>query len=205
MDRRTTCFRQEFSIELLISVGASVKRTASTRVATASIGVALALLFASCGGDGSSDQGYIPEASTTMTVASPAISRAEFVKHMNVTCREAWGRTRENIADYRARQDQDLGRQASFADAVRRSLIPGLVFHIFDSYTVLGAAPGEQRSVERIIGPFQVANELGQMNRWRAFSLAEVPPHFGKYNRRAARYGLDDCLVSAANLRKTDL
>jgi hypothetical protein len=74
-------------------------------------------------------------------------------------------------------------------------------FHIFDNFRILGAPAGEQRAIEEIIGPFQAAVELGWKERWRAYSIADIPPQFEIYNRRARRYGLDDCLVDKAHLQ----
>lgn len=162
----------------------------------------VAVMIAGCGGEASSgDEDYVPRASTTMTVASPPISRLAFVKRVNRICRQAWTTVRENFADYTSWQDPAWNDRRRFEDAVRSSLLAGIDFHIFDNIRILGAPPGEEKPIEAMIGPFQAAVELGQMGRWRAHSVTEIPPRFSEYNHRARRYGLDDCLVDMAHMK----
>jgi hypothetical protein len=156
-----------------------------------------------CGGDdgdasAGGGQGYDPEASTTMTTAS--LTKAQFVKQLNKICREAWTTVTGNWDEYTSTQDPKLSERKRFEEAVPLSLLAGLDFHIFDNVRGLGAPRGEEAAIEEMIGPFQVAVELGWKNRWRAHSIAEIAPHFEEYNAHARRQGLDDCLVDEAHL-----
>jgi hypothetical protein len=160
------------------------------------------MLASGCGGNdsngGASTQAYDPEASTTLTTA--AIGKAQFVKRANELCRRAWVEIRENWDEYSSTQDPKLSEKKRFEEAVQLSLLAGLDFHIFDEIRSLGAPRGEEQAVEKIIGPFQIAVELGWKNRWHAHSVAEVTPNFQEYNERARSYGLDACLVDEAHI-----
>jgi hypothetical protein len=166
-----------------------------------------AVLAGGCGGNGDSDSGsaegsqtYEVEASTTMTVASPPITKAQFVKRLNKICRKAWVTVRDNFDEYSGTQNPKLSEKARFEEAARLSLLAGLDFHIFDNVRFLGAPKGERREIERIIGPFQASVELGQKERWDAHSVAEVATQFADFNALARQYGLDDCLVNEGHL-----
>lgn len=169
--------------------------------------LSVALASAGCGGDGSASgegQAYDVVASTTMTVASPRLTKAQFVQRMNKLCREAWVTVNDNFKQHTGWQDREDSARDRFVEAVQVSLLAGIDFHIFDNFRILGSPPGEERQIEKMIGPFQASVELGQLGRWRAYSVEEIPPQFEEFNRRAARYGLDDCLVDEAHLRKID-
>lgn len=162
-------------------------------------------MLAGCGDDGSDDrqaQAYTVQASTTMTAASPPLTKSEFVARINKICREAWITVTGNFAEYSSTQDLDLSKQARVAEAIQLSLLAGLDFHIFDNFRILGAPKGQEQEIEKIIGPFQASVELGQMNRPRLLSLAQVAKHFSEYNELARQYGFDDCLVDPAHLSK---
>jgi hypothetical protein len=162
------------------------------------------MIAAGCGGgegEGEGETTYTVEASTTMTAASPAISKPVFVKRMNKICRQAWIIIVDNFAEHRSWQDPDESERDGFADAVRNSLMAGVVFHIFDDFRVLGAPPGEEQRIEAMIGSFQAAAEMGQKELWTAYSIEDVSSQFSEYNRRAERYGLGDCLVDDAHLQ----
>ena len=162
------------------------------------------LLFALAGcGDsisspGSRPEAYSVQAGTTMTVTS--ITTAQYVKHINGVCQQAWGRILELFNDYR-REHTGANRRERFAQAVQASLLPSITFLIFDDMRMLGAPPGEERELEEIIGPLQEASELGQKRRPALYSVAEIVDHFDLYNERARRYGLVDCLVNETHLR----
>jgi hypothetical protein len=168
-------------------------------VAVAAVATALVL---GCGGDdgdaSDGDQTYDPEASTTVSTAS--ITKAQFVKQVNKLCREAWVVVLDNWEVYTGTQDPKLNERKRFEEAVQLSLLAGVDFHIFDEIRQLGAPAGEERAIEEIIGPFQIAVELGWKNRWRAHSVVEIIPQFEDYNKRARRYGLDDCLVDETHI-----
>lgn len=161
-----------------------------------------ALWLVACGGDEADD--FQVRASTTMSVASPPIAKAQFVEGANQICREAWVEVRENLAKHMSRQDMGMSARARFADTVRTPFLAGIDFFIFDYIRRLGAPPGQAAEIEAIIGPFQESVELGQ-RRVRLFSVEQVEDHFRVYNQRARRYGLDDCLVSEARLRSLGL
>ncbi len=169
--------------------------------------IAIAVVVVGCGGDnGGSSNGnsanaaetYDPEASTTMSTAS--LTKAQFIKKMNKECREAWVTVIDNWDVYTGTQDPKLGERKRFEEAVPLSFLAGIDFHIFDEFRIVGAPRGEERAIEKIIGPFQIAVELGWKNRWRAHSVAEILPHFEEYNAGAERYGLDDCVLRQSRL-----
>jgi hypothetical protein len=128
------------------------------------------------------------------------LTKPRFVSQLNGICREAWATIVDNWHGYTRTQSPGLSEHESFEDAVRESLLPGVVFLIFDDIHMTGAPRGDERTIEEMIGPFQVAAELGGKGRWRAHSVAEITPHFAEYNVRARHYGLDDCLVDQAHL-----
>jgi hypothetical protein len=172
----------------------------------AAILLGVTMLAAGCGGEGSPAEGdpaasYDPEASTTMTVARPLMTKAQFVARMSETCRKAWITVKDNWAEYTSTQDGKKGEVERFDEAVRTSLLSGIDFHIFDNFRILGAPPGEEEAIEAIIGPFQIAVELGWQARWHARTTADVVAQFQTYNERARAYGLDECLVDEAHLR----
>lgn len=160
----------------------------------------VALAGSGCGGS-SDDDDFTVRASTTMTAATPRLTKAQFVGQINRTCREAWATVRENWRKYTSWQDDELGTVRRFEDGLRSSLLAGIDFHIFDNVRRSGSPPGEEERIEEIIGPFQEAVERGQQKLWRARTSAQIPPHFAVYNTRARAYGLTDCLVDDARLR----
>jgi hypothetical protein len=158
---------------------------------------------AGCGGsDSSNAQTYSVEASTVITTAS--IGKPQFVPRVNKICREAWVEILDNWAEYSSWQDPKESARKRFSEAVQLSLLAGIDFHIFDEILNLGAPKGEEREVEEIVGPMQIAVELGQKLRPSLYSVAEVSEHFDEYNQRAQRYGLDDCLVNEAHLSQIE-
>jgi len=158
-------------------------------------------ILAGCGDDEAGDsEAYAVEASTTVTVASPPLTKPQFVSRLNRICRKAWDTVHDNWDVYTGTQSLQLSARERFEEAVRLSLLAGLDFHIFDNVRALGAPPGQADEIEAIIGPFQAAVELGWKERWRAYSIEEIAPQFETYNRLARRYGLDDCLVTHARL-----
>lgn len=82
-----------------------------------------------------------------------------------------------------------------FAAAIERSLLAGVDFHIFDNFRILGSPPGDERTLEEMIEPFQAAVELGQKKIEPVNTLDEVAELFANYNVRARDYGLLDCLT----------
>jgi hypothetical protein len=163
----------------------------------------MALTVSGCGDESSDDrQGYTVQAGTTMTVASPPITKSQFLRRINKFCRQAWAVVTDNFAVYSETQDRDLSKNARLADAIQFSVLAGLDFHIFDNVRILGAPKGQEEEIEEIIGPFQASVELGWMGRPRLRSFAQMADHFSKYNQRARQYGLDDCLVDQAHLSK---
>jgi hypothetical protein len=162
--------------------------------------VAIATLTG-CGDDGSVDAAgrtYKTEANTTMTVYKPSLTKVQFLHRINKICRKRWTIVLENWRQYASLKE---GKKEWFDDAVREPLLAGIDFYIFDEIRQLGAPPGQEQEIEAIIGPFQIAVELGWKKRWQAHSLEEIFPHFAMYNERARRYGLVDCLVDAEHLR----
>jgi hypothetical protein len=169
--------------------------------------LALCIALPGCGGDasaGSAEHGYVPEASTTVALASPPLTKSRFLAHMNKTCRAAWPRIAYFWTIYRRTHSPTTGRKQRFADAVQKTLLPTIDFLIFDDIHMLGSPPGQEETLERIIGPKQVAVELGEKRRWSAYSIGEVVKRFDTYDTRARRYGLDDCLVNRGHLRRIE-
>lgn len=107
----------------------------------------------------------------------------------------------DNWDVYTGNQDPKMSRRKRFEEAVRVSLLAGIVFHIFDDIRQLGAPPGQEGEIEEIIGPFQVAAELGWKARWRAYSVSDVAAQFETYNRRAETYDLHECVVDEVRLQ----
>ena len=164
--------------------------------------IVIAILGAGCGGDGgSAARPYRVVASTTMSAASPPISKQRFDARVNRLCRSAWVTVAENFTDYSSWQEGPLSRRYLYEKTVQSSLLASIDFHIFDKIRDVGSPPGEERDIERIIGPMQRVVELGQIGRWRAHSAAQVAERFDLFNHRARRYGLVDCLVDRPRLR----
>jgi hypothetical protein len=160
--------------------------------------------MASCGGDDPSAESKRPYdivASTTMTVATPRLTKPEFIRRMSKICGAAWVKAARYWRMYRHTQEPTLSERERFEDAVRVTLLASLDFYIFDNFRIIGGPAGSTDELERVIAPFQEAVELGQMNRWRAHTTAEVARQFRTFNRRAARYGLADCLVNESHLK----
>lgn len=168
------------------------------------VAIAAAAIASGCGGGSDTEAGggqtYDPEASTTMLVARPPLTKAQFVTRVNKICRTAWGIVLNNWAKFTKQQDPTKSRNQRFDEAVRLPLLSGIDFYIFDKVRELGAPAGEEQEIEAVIGPFQIAVELGWKKRWRAYSAEEVIPHFRTYNERAQQYGLSDCLVEPKRL-----
>ena len=140
-------------------------------------------------------------ADTTMTTASPRLDKSRFIALTNKICREGWKEVQENFVKYMSWRESPETKQERFVETVRVSLLPGIDFHIFDPIHQQGASPGEDRQTEEIIGALQKSVELGQLKRWQVDTVAEIPAHFGDFNRRARQYGLDDCPVDRSNLQ----
>ncbi|HMJ72192.1 MAG TPA: hypothetical protein VK471_02380 [Solirubrobacterales bacterium] len=128
------------------------------------------------------------------------LPKAQFIARVNKTCREAWAIIFDNFAQYSSWQDERVSQRKRFSEAIRLSLMAGIDFHIFDNVRRLGAPKREESDIEDIVGPMQEAIERGQ-RLGPLHSIAEVEALFSKYNERARRYGLDDCLVDAQRLR----
>lgn len=170
------------------------------------LSAAIVLVTAGCnGGSGSAELGeaqtYDPEANTTMRVAQPPLTKAQFVTRVNKICRQAWDAVVDNWAQFTSEQDKKKSKKERFDEAVRFPLLSGIDFYIFDSIRELGAPAGEEEEIETIIGPLQITVELGWKERWHAYSVADVAPRFETYNERTRKYGLDDCLIEADRLR----
>jgi hypothetical protein len=170
--------------------------------------MALTIPLTGCGGEGDDTRErptidtYDPEASTTMTAAS--FTKAEFVRRMNKLCRQAWVTVTDNFAEYSGTQDRKLSEKERLAEGIEVSLLAGVDFHIFDTFRFQGSPPGDERLIEEMIGPFQAAVELGQKNIEHLDTFDEVADLFDRYNRRARKYGLVDCVVDEAHLQKLE-
>lgn len=161
--------------------------------------LATAALFG-CGGDSEATGGdeFVVRASTTMSPGK--LSKPEFIAKMTRVCRVAWKTILDNFEQYYGWQSRKMGEQKRFSKTVRLSLMAGIDFHIFDDYRFTGAPPGDEKVLEEVIGPMQEAVERGQ-RLGPLHSVAEITDLFSEYNRRAARYGLDECLVDRAHLQ----
>jgi hypothetical protein len=161
--------------------------------------LATTALASGCGDSGSATGGgYNPEASTTVSISG--ITKAQFVRRVNAVCRRAWIEVIGNWRDYLRSQQSETGGKPTLEEVVRLSLLGGIDFHIFDEILRVGAPIGQEDDIERIVGPFQIAVELGWKKRWRARSMDDVYAQFNEYNDGARRYGLRDCPVDESNL-----
>lgn len=171
------------------------------------VAVMAATAFLGCGGDSGAGDGSATNenfrvvADTTMTTASPPLSKARFIAVTRRICRQGWTVVQDNFRKYLSWREPPETKRERFEKTVQLSLLAGVDFHIFDEIQRLGAASGEERKIEAIIGALQTSVEMGQQLHWRAHTLGEIPPHFRTYNRQAEEYGLSGCAVSMANLR----
>lgn len=136
-----------------------------------------------------------------MTVASPPLTKRQFVGQINRACRKEWGHIFDNWFAYRRTQNPKLSKETRFSKAVKLSLTAGITVYIFDSMYRLGAPRGQERQIEGIIGSMQSATERIWKGLVPASSVALVSSLYGPYNQRASRYGLTDCLVDKARLK----
>jgi len=167
--------------------------------------------LAGCGGSdpaisgsttaGKEKHGYVVRASTTMTTASPPLDKTRFLTQVNKICREGWKEVQGNFREYMSYREPPETKREHFEETVQVSLLAGIDFHIFDQIQNLGAPPGQSGQVEELLGSLQKPVELGQLAHWHAHTLAEIPPHFRDFNRRAQQYGLKDCPVDSSNLQ----
>lgn len=127
------------------------------------------------------------------------IPKARFVAQVNEICREGWPVIRKNFAQFSSWQEPNVSEKQRFADAVRESLMAGIDFEIFDRIYRLKAPQGEKVTLEEIIGAMQEGVERGQRGQ-PVHSAPEVIALFAKFNQRASRYGLPDCLADEAHL-----
>jgi len=167
------------------------------------IAAAFAVPFAGCGGDdssGSETQTYSVEASTTMLVASPPLTKQQFVDRTNQDCQVSWVRIQENVDAFRRKQDPKLSEKERFAETVRDLLLGEIVFHIFDAIRIRGAPSGETEEIEEIIGPMQASSELGQKGRPALYTIEQLTEHYREYNQGARKYGIDECLIDEAHV-----
>ncbi len=174
-------------------------------------GLALVFGLTACGGDdpassgsastSAGQHGYTVRASTTITAASPPLDKRQFIALTNKICRKGWKEVQGNFIDYMSWRKPPQTKQQRFVETVRVSLLAGIDFHIFDQIQHQGAAPGQLREVEEIIGSLQKSVELGQLNRWRVHTVSEIPAYFGNFNHLAKQYGLKDCPVDRSNLQ----
>lgn len=182
----------------------------SRRSAFFAVAVAVAVTaIGGCGGDSATPatgggQAYDPEAAT-ITVASPPLTKAQFIDRANEICRAAWPEVTEYWTGFVEWQSPkkswaEKSGKERFDMAVYYSLLTGADFYLYDKIVELGAPAGEEEEIEAIIGPFYDIVELGRKKRWHAYSVAEVTDRFRPYNERAKQYGLDDCPVEADHL-----
>jgi hypothetical protein len=178
-------------------------RPVSTRAAAVAVSAALAAALIASGCGSSDSETYSVSADTVVTTAT--IAKAGYVPRINAICRKAWPVISENFALYSRTQSPGAPERKRFESPARESLIAGIVFYIFDGIYNLGAPKGEEREVEKVIGTMQSASERGQKRLAPVSSVSEVADLYGEYNQRARRYGLDECLVDEARLRKLKL
>lgn len=166
------------------------------------VAILAAVVGAGCG-DSSGAASYNVVADTTVTTAS--FPKAQLVPRINKICRNAWGTILDNFTEFSRWQDPKMPERKRFEEAVQLSLTAGIVFHVFDSIYRMGAPPSEKRRVEEIIGAQQSASERGQKGLAPVSSIAQVEELYGEYNQLARSYGLDECLVDEARLKKLEL
>lgn len=140
---------------------------------------------------------YSVRADTTITTAS--VSLPQWRTQVNQVCREAWPTIQENFDKYLSWQNQHLPMRVRMEKTIRLSVLAGIDFHIFDNIHKEKAPEGEQASVEELIGAMQAAVEHGE--KLHMHSQKQLFALFADFNRRARRYGLDDCIVNGAHLK----
>jgi hypothetical protein len=179
------------------------------RAAALLAGLALIAIPAGCGSSTdattTAKQGYTVRALTTMETANPPIDKREFVALTNRICHVGWKTVQRHFIEYWSWRKPPETRQERLEKSIRLSLFAGIDFHIFDQIQHMGAARGQTRQAEEVIGALQKSIELGQHGYWRAHVLTEVSPHFGDFNRRARQYGLEECPVNKDNLRPIEV
>lgn len=169
------------------------------------LGLATVAFAAGCGGGSAGQQTasgaarFEVRADTTMHT-TPRLTKAAFVGQVNEICRHAWPMIRSDYRVYSRTQEAGLSNRQRTADAIRMTLMASIDLHIFDYIYRLGAPPGQKAATERIIGAMQEAVERGQ-RLGPLFSIPEVATLYGAFNRRAAAYGLEACIVDKAHLR----
>jgi len=130
----------------------------------------------------------------------PKLSRAKFIAKAESICREAWPAIRKDYGIYGRTEESGLSKKRRTAEAMRVTLMASIDLHIFDQIHTLGSPQGQKIAAERLIGAMQEAVERGQRLD-PLYSVAEVVELYGPFNKRAAAYGLHDCLVNSTHLR----
>jgi hypothetical protein len=169
----------------------------------AAIAVAAVGCGGSAGGDSSAHDGheFSVEGNTTATI-SASLTKAKFVAHVNSLCKRKWPFILHAFREYRGdlgTSEPRLSNTQRFVKATRLAYFASIGFHIFDEAHRLGAAPGQKRAVEEVLGSMKEGIERGQRQR-PVTSRAQVKALFAEYNRLAHRYGLDECLVTGRHL-----
>jgi hypothetical protein len=159
--------------------------------------VAALVISGGCGdSETTSRKTYPVSASTTVTTGS--LSKAQFVARSNRICRNTWRRIDRRIAGFQARRQGKADQATLFAQATHSYILPGIQVAIFDDLHLLGAPEGESGEIERTIGSLQAGIDRSQKRR--ITSVPALETEFADFNRFAAWYGLDRCLVTGSQL-----
>jgi hypothetical protein len=173
------------------------------------------VIVAGCGsGDNSNDAAEgANSGSTTVRTSEPepgrpsepgdpilttSLTKAQFIERATGICQASWADMAKNFALYlRTRQGSKASKGQQFAYGARNNFLPHMQFW-FDDIAYLGASKGEKPEVEDMLDALQQAVWSG--GERRITSPEQMSLIFSSFNRLAALYGLDGCLVDEAAL-----
>jgi hypothetical protein len=157
-----------------------------SRVAVLAIMGALvaAVILAGCGSDSSSG------ASTTAEASAP-LSKAQFVKQADETCRQGLEKKDKALAaalEERAEQTRDSPTPQETAKLVEEAVLPSYRKTV-DQLSQLGAPKGDEAGVEKMIGEYETALQSTEAKPAKAINSNPFEPA----NKAAGAYGIEEC------------
>lgn len=177
------------------------------RLVAAMATAAAMAMAAGCGGgargdpQGSGNSDVSAKAGATVTTVS-SLTKRKFVARANSLCHRRWRLVLNAVRQTRVlwgKQHPRVSTQRNFVRSVRLSYFASINFLIFDEIRRWGAPPGEEQTVEGVIGKMEEVIARGE-RRLPTTSVARLKAMFAGYNRLASSYGLDKCLVAGSHL-----